>query len=287
MHVDVYIARQPIFNYEKQIFFGYELLFRNNEVDDSYASDGSVGCASLTQGAAYMGFLRFISGDVFARLHVRLGLVAPIGTGRISEGLYAVKTGAVNFYIYSKGDDYIALDSGIGTSAAIRELGKLGIDPRSVSAVFLSHSDFDHMGGLQAFSNATVYLSHAEEQMVAGKRVRRLCIFRNKRIRRSYALLKDSDEVAAGSIKIEGIETPGHTPGSMSYLIDDSILFVGDTFTLRKGLACPVARIITMDPRALDSSIRKLAALDNVKLALTSHRGYTDDFYGATLPYAY
>ena len=37
--MDVYIARQPIFNKDKQIF-GYELLFRNNAVDESYASDG-------------------------------------------------------------------------------------------------------------------------------------------------------------------------------------------------------------------------------------------------------
>jgi glyoxylase-like metal-dependent hydrolase (beta-lactamase superfamily II) len=40
-------------------------------------------------------------------------------------------------------------------------------------------------------------------------------------------LLKDGEELIAGSIKIKVIHTPGHTPACASYLIDDA-LFVGD-----------------------------------------------------------
>ena len=228
-----------------------------------------------------MGFLHCITGDAFAWLYVRLGLVDPIDTGKIADGLYAVKTGIVNFYIYNRGGDYIALDSGAGESVARRELACIGINPNLVSGVFLSHSDFDHTGGLPVFQNAAVYLSHDEEQMITGKTARKYGFYRNKRIRRPYMLLEDDSEVAIGSIKIKGIETPGHTLGSMSYLIDDSVLFVGDTFTLRKGVVRPVNRVINMDGDALVDSIRKLAGLENVRMALTSHRGYTDEFHAA------
>lgn len=40
-------------------------------------------------------------------------------------------------------------------------------------------------------------------------------------------LLKDGEEITAGSIKIKTLFTPGHTPACASYYIDDSV-FVGD-----------------------------------------------------------
>lgn len=41
-------------------------------------------------------------------------------------------------------------------------------------------------------------------------------------------LLKDGDEISAGSMTIKAMHTPGHTPACMSYIIGDTI-FVGDT----------------------------------------------------------
>ena len=229
-----------------------------------------------------MSFLHIISNDTFTRLYVGLGLLAPIDTCEAAEGLYAIRTGPVNFYIYRKGSDCIALDTGIREPAARRELDILGIDPNLVSGVFLSHSDFDHSGGLPVFRKAAVYFSRDEEQMITGKTARKFRFFHNKRIPQPYILLDDDEDVSVGSIKVKAIATPGHTPGSMSYLIDSSILYAGDAFTFRKGSARPVARALNMDQRATYGSIRKLAKLENVKLALTSHRGYTSDFANAT-----
>ena len=65
--------------------------------------------------------------------------------------------------------------------------------------------------------------------------------------------------------------------GSMSYLINESILIVGDTFRLIKGKACPI-KYYNMDTKKQKESIRKLACLDNVELACTAHRGYTGKF---------
>jgi len=206
------------------------------------------------------------------------GLVAPIDTGLIAENLYAIKTGIVNFYIYTKGADVVALDSGTKEHIIKRELAAVGIKPEDISAIFLSHSDFDHVGGLPLFRDASVYISHEEEPLITGKTARKFGCIHNKKINKPYSLLKEGDIVSVGSITVKAIETPGHTPGSMSYIIDDKILYVGDTFTFRKGRVYPVAGFLNMDKRKLNESLRKLGKLSDIRFALTGHRGYTDEF---------
>ncbi len=120
-----------------------------------------------------------------------------------------------------------------------REFSFLGINPNEITNLFLTHSDFDHASGLCVFQNAKIYLSSNEEPMITRTVARKYGIFYNKKIGRAYKLLKGNDEVIVGTIKIRAIETPGHTPGSMSYLIDDEILFVGDVFKLIDGKAYP------------------------------------------------
>jgi glyoxylase-like metal-dependent hydrolase (beta-lactamase superfamily II) len=223
-----------------------------------------------------------MANDAFIKLFIRLKLAAPVDTGKITDNLFSIKSGPANFYIYKKENDYIALDSGVRVADIIRELAILEINPDNISGLFISHSDFDHVGGIAAFKNAAIYISHDEEQMITGKTARKYRLFYNKMVNKPYKLLKDNEDVQIGSIKVRAIETPGHTVGSMSYLIDDTILFVGDTFTFRKGVICPVARFINMNQSVLRQSIAKLAGLENIEIALTSHRGYTYEFNNAS-----
>lgn len=46
-------------------------------------------------------------------------------------------------------------------------------------------------------------------------------------------LLQSHDTLTIGDIVITAFETPGHTEGCVSYLIDDMI-FTGDTLLIRK-----------------------------------------------------
>ena len=71
---------------------------------------------------------------------------------------------------------------------------------------------------------------------------------------------------------------PGHTAGSISYLVNGVILFVGDTFKLVDGKVRSLRSYINMDTRDQEESIRKLAALENIQMALTAHWGYTREF---------
>jgi hydroxyacylglutathione hydrolase len=215
--------------------------------------------------------------DIFTVIFVKIKHVNPIETGKITDNLYVVKTGTANFYIYKNEEDIICFDSGFGKSLIIRELNNLGIEPRSITHLFLTHSDFDHANGAALFENAKIYLSTDEEQMINRKKARSLGFIYNFKIKSKYHLLEDNDEVNVGSIKIIAIATPGHTPGSMSYLVNDSILIVGDTFRIINGKVHSL-KYYNMDTVKQEESIRKLACLDNVQLACTAHRGYTDMF---------
>jgi hydroxyacylglutathione hydrolase len=203
--------------------------------------------------------------------------IKPLPTGKIGDRIFAVKTSMVNFYIYISGGDAVCFDSGFGHITIVRGLRRAGVDPDGVSHLFLTHSDFDHAGGVRIFKNARVFLSADEEQMIQKKKAR-MVGFHNSAIRGEYTLLKDDEQVQAGGITVKAIATPGHTPGSMSYLVDGFVLFTGDAFKLFNGRVDALRPYINMDTERQKESIRKLARLTNVGLACTAHWGYTENF---------
>jgi glyoxylase-like metal-dependent hydrolase (beta-lactamase superfamily II) len=92
--------------------------------------------------------------------------------------------------------------------------------------------------------------------------------------------------ITIGNVKVKAISTPGHTPGSTSYLINDKFLFTGDTLRLIKGKVEPFTWWLNLDRKAMRESIRKLAKLQNIELLATAHTGYTKDFKGAMSEWA-
>ncbi|HYG54819.1 MAG TPA: MBL fold metallo-hydrolase [Burkholderiales bacterium] len=55
-------------------------------------------------------------------------------------------------------------------ATAVRQVARLGYDPRDVRHIVLTHLDFDHAGGLDDFPHATVHLLAAEEAHAAAQR---------------------------------------------------------------------------------------------------------------------
>jgi hypothetical protein len=64
----------------------------------------------------------------------------------------------------------------------------------------------------------------------------------------------------------------------MSFLVNGSILIVGDILNLAHGEAVMDRGLINIDREKRRQSIRKLAALRGVSLLCTMHSGYTRDF---------
>jgi hydroxyacylglutathione hydrolase len=204
-------------------------------------------------------------------------------TGQVADIVYAVKDSYVNLYLVKDGDRYIAFDSGTATERIRGELEKLGIDPAAVAAVFLTHGDSDHTGGLGLFPDAVVCLGNLEEQMVDGRKARFL-IFKNK-LARKHVLLADNETVRIGGLTVTVLSTPGHTPGSVCYLVNGEYLFTGDSMSLKAGKADIFSRTINMDSETQAESLKKVATLTGVKAIFTAHHGISDSFDSALAPF--
>jgi glyoxylase-like metal-dependent hydrolase (beta-lactamase superfamily II) len=200
-----------------------------------------------------------------------------LDTGLIQKYLYAVKTHTVNFFLWKTEEGVVCFDSGFNPVAIRRACKQLSIDQTDVTHLFLTHSDIDHIGGISLFPNAQLYISADEEPMICGQIPRLFGIYHNHRIQRPYRLLHDGDTAYACGLHIRAVASPGHTPGSMCYVADDTVLFSGDAFKLDNGRAVPCPRY-TMDSLRQADSIKRLARLSNIDLILTAHWGLSRDW---------
>lgn len=215
------------------------------------------------------------------RAKIEIAKMAPLDTQELMPGLYVARDGHANVYLVKDSDGYIAFDAGEKTKITQEALNKLGIDPLEVKTVFLTHTDFDHNGAIGLFKSADVYIARAEEQMINGTTPRtfgRMGILRFKnKLRHTYGVLNDGDVVTAGNMSIEAILTPGHTPGSMSFVLNGDYMFTGDTLRLIHGKVHGFVPFFTMDLETNKNSIHKLARSKNITHIFTAHHGYSSD----------
>ena len=201
-------------------------------------------------------------------------------TMEIVKNVISIKDSFVNIYLVKNGENYIAIDAGNTKDNIQQELKKLTIDPAKVDAVLLTHSDGDHVAGISLFKNAGVYFSQQEEQMINGGKSR-FFIFGNKIEAEEYRLIADKQILTIGNIKIQGLLTPGHTPGSICYLVNDTLLFTGDALRLKQGKVDKFYNFFNMDTETAIQSINKIIHIPGVRYIFTAHNGFTDNWNDA------
>jgi len=203
-----------------------------------------------------------------------------VETKEVIQNIFAIKDSFVNMFLVKDSDNYIAIDAGNDIKVIRAELAKLNIDSSKVLTVLLTHGDGDHTATLTLFKNANVYLSRDEEQMINGKTAKMLFIH-NSISRKDYKLLDDKQVLTIGKTKIVCIATPGHTPGSMSYLINDSLLFVGDAFSLKNKKIEKPNSFFSKDMKTAIHSLKYIANLPQAKYIFTAHTGFTANYKNA------
>ncbi|MBU3954065.1 MAG: MBL fold metallo-hydrolase [Proteobacteria bacterium] len=219
------------------------------------------------------GLVVLLSAGVLVKVHLETRKMSSADTGKIVGGVYAVQDSYVNLFLIKAHDTYVAIDAGNDAGRIQGELRRLQIDPEKVAAIFLTHSDPDHIAACSLFSKAVIYLSRAEEQMVNGQTARFL--FLKNKLNYPHKLLEDNQIVTISGMEIKGISTPGHTPGSMCFLVNGTYLFTGDSMGLKGGKVTQFNKIFNMDSVAQASSIGRLAGVPGVEYIFTSHYGYT------------
>ncbi|MCL1917881.1 MAG: MBL fold metallo-hydrolase [Peptococcaceae bacterium] len=201
----------------------------------------------------------------------------PTETGPIPDTqIYAIKNKINSVYFVQTNSGYIMIDAGSDAPAIETSLNEAGIDVQSIKWILLTHSDYDHVSSLPLFPNAQIYMSEDELGLI------------NETVQRSVGggnsvpggikiedinLLQDGQELVCDETSVKAIKAPGHTSGSMVYLIDDKYVFTGDAFRVSQGK-------ISVHPYSMDEDLSKQTmenlkeTIDRSSLVLTSHYGY-------------
>lgn len=207
----------------------------------------------------------------------------PLPSSKI-EGtdILAIKNRINNLFFCPAGENWIVIDAGSDAHSVKREMESWKIDGQKVKAVFLTHTDYDHVASLVLFPNAVIYLNAQEKQMVDGS-VNRQFIKKNKLPALSgsgkVVYLSDSGTVDVNGQKVCMIQAPGHTKGSAVYKLNEKYLFTGDAFKAENGRL--LVHPYTMEKRQAQETIQKLEGdLWKYEKVFTAHYGIVEKKQG-------
>jgi len=202
---------------------------------------------------------------------------APMETGRVVDNIFVVRDDFANAFIIQDGTQYVVIDCANNPAPVAEQMEKLGINPNNVAAVFLTHTDLDHVGALSLFDKAKLYMSKEEEQMINGRKSKFLW-FGNSLPRTDYILLDDRETVKIGNLEIEAILVPGHTSGMTAYLVNNKYLFTGDIASLKNRKIAPIPAFFDMNTEQAVKSHEIIRHIPTAEYIFTGHWGYTDDY---------
>lgn len=140
--------------------------------------------------------------------------------------------------------------------------------------ILLTHAHFDHIGAAQAFKRAygcDICLGALDADLL-GDPWRNLSAMMGEPF--GFAadrLFQDGDTFTVGTMHFTVLLTPGHTQGSVCYVVD-TLLLSGDT--LFAG-SCGRMDFPTGSQAQMSQSLRRLAALDGDYTVLPGHEGST------------
>ena len=237
-----------------------------------------------------MNLIDYFAIHIVPRMYRGKRALHPAPTGKLTDVVSCVREYDVNIFFLCKGDTLMAIDAGYKSHPGLlARCRKIGVDPAGVQALFLTHADPDHAGGLDirqenAFQNARVYLGEREENYLTNtwhrKQIGPFGLKNSVTIANGYHLLKDGETVQIGDFKVQAFLVPGHTLGHLCYLIDDELLFTGDSIALNQNGGWCFFDIFNYDSRMNMESLKALRNkldLGRIRYVFTSHNGFTDD----------
>jgi len=135
-----------------------------------------------------------------------------------------------NSYLLIEKGEALLIDSGASPDKISAALAREGA---TLKAILLTHGHFDHIlsiDRLRETYGVPVYIHKEDAPMLTDGRLNAYAYFfrENRTWMPADKLLTDDERIPFGDKSISVIHTPGHTGGSVCYLVDD-LLFSGDT----------------------------------------------------------
>ena len=137
-------------------------------------------------------------------------------------------------------------------------------------AILLTHAHFDHIGAMEPLRkeySVKVYAGEREKAVLNDPRINLTSMIGQGRSFEADVYLSDGEEFTIGSMPFKTVYTPGHTCGSVCYLIDD-VMIAGDTLFMG---SCGRTDFPTGDWGKMNESLQMLKNLEGDYRVLSGH----------------
>lgn len=146
----------------------------------------------------------------------------PYPAHRIAANVCYVGTADLGCYLITGSEGHILLNTGLADSPPLilASLRSLGVDPKDIRVLLTNQAHYDHVGGfagMQRLSGAKVWATAADARLLrdgGASDPGGMSRFKPVKVDR---VLKHGEVIRLGDLSLTVIETPGHTPGSVSY----------------------------------------------------------------------
>ena len=173
--------------------------------------------------------------------------------------LKQVELGPMANYVYFVGDPHTREVAVVDPAWDVDRIVEIAQEnDLTIASIPITHSHFDHINGVEALLNRTkakVYINKAEAEFM-------------KAVWPDLVKVDGGDTARVGALEITFLHTPGHTPGSQCFLVEDRLIS-GDTLFIG---ACGRCDLPGSNPEDMYHSLtQKLAKLDDRTVVFPGH----------------
>ena len=177
--------------------------------------------------------------------------------------LKQLEIGPMQNFIYLIGDkntrECVMIDPAWEVKTVLKEAEK---DNMKVTGALVTHAHYDHINGLDEFLEAVkgkIYCNKNEAEFL-------------KFWQSDLKPMESGEKLKMGDTEITFLHTPGHTPGSQCFLVQDNLVS-GDTLFIQ---ACGRCDMPGGNAEQMYSSLKRLSELDD-KVVLYPGHNYSDE----------